>query len=103
LSFQSRAGKARWLEPATDDVLRLLARTGRKDVLAIPISFVSDHIETLYEIDILFGDEARALGLNFHRAPSLNTEPLFIEALAQLVEARLAQVRPAENVGATMK
>jgi ferrochelatase len=103
LSFQSRAGKARWLEPATDDVLRLLARTGRKDVLAIPISFVSDHIETLYEIDILFGDEARALGLNFHRAPSLNTEPLFIEALAQLVEARMTQARPAENVGAIVK
>jgi ferrochelatase len=103
LSFQSRAGKARWLEPSTDEVLRLLARTGRKDVLAIPISFVSDHIETLYEIDILFGDEARALGLNFHRAPSLNSEPLFIEALAQLVEARLAQARAPEKVGATAK
>jgi ferrochelatase len=89
LSFQSRAGRARWLQPATDEVLRLLARTGRTDVLAIPISFVSDHIETLYEIDILFGEEAEALGLNFKRAPSLNTEPLFIEALAQLVEQRL--------------
>jgi protoporphyrin/coproporphyrin ferrochelatase len=90
LSFQSRAGKARWLEPSTDEVLRLLAKTGRKDVLAIPISFVSDHIETLYEIDLLFGDEAKALGLNFKRAPSLNVEPAFIEALAQLVEARVA-------------
>lgn len=89
LSFQSRAGKARWLEPSTDEVLRLLAATGRKDVLAIPISFVSDHIETLYEIDLLFGDEAKALGLNFKRAPSLNAEPAFIEALAQLVEARV--------------
>jgi ferrochelatase len=89
LSFQSRAGRARWLEPATDEVLRLLARTGRRDVLAIPISFVSDHIETLYEIDILFGKEARELGINFKRAPSLNAEPLFIEALAQLVEQRI--------------
>jgi ferrochelatase len=92
LSFQSRAGNQRWLEPATDDVLKLLARTGRKDVLAIPIAFVSDHIETLYEIDILFGDEARALGLNFKRAPSLNAEPRFIEALAELVESRLGEV-----------
>jgi ferrochelatase len=91
LSFQSRAGKARWLEPSTDEVLRLLARTGRTDVLCIPISFVSDHIETLYEIDILFGDEARALGLNFRRAPSLNAEPAFIEALAGLVERRLEE------------
>jgi ferrochelatase len=89
LSFQSRAGKARWLEPSTEDALKLLAKTGRRDVLAIPISFVSDHIETLYEIDILFGDEAKQLGLNFKRAPSLNTEPAFIEALAQLVEARV--------------
>lgn len=96
LSFQSRAGKARWLEPATDDVLRLLARTGRSDVLAIPISFVSDHIETLYEIDLLFGGEAEELGLNFKRAPSLNTEPLFIEALAQLVEERIAGASAAE-------
>jgi ferrochelatase len=91
LSFQSRAGKARWLEPATDEVLKLLARTGRKDVLAIPISFVSDHIETLYEIDLLFGGEAKQLGLNFKRAPSLNAEPKFIEALAGLVERRVAK------------
>jgi ferrochelatase len=90
LSFQSRAGKARWLEPETEATLRLLAQTGRKDVLAIPISFVSDHIETLYEIDLLFGEEAARLGLTFKRAPSLNAEPLFIEALAGLVEQRLA-------------
>jgi ferrochelatase len=59
-------------------------------VLCIPISFVSDHIETLYEIDILFGDEAKKLGLDFKRAPSLNTSPLFIDALAGLVERRVA-------------
>ena len=89
LSFQSRAGKARWLEPATDETLRLLAKTGRREVLCIPISFVSDHIETLYEIDLLFGDEATKLGLDFRRAPSLNTEPAFIEALAALVEKKV--------------
>jgi ferrochelatase len=90
LAFQSRAGRSRWLEPSTEDVLRLLARTGRTDVLAIPLSFVSDHIETLYEIDLLFGGQARSLGLDFRRAPSLNTEPAFIEALAGLVERRVA-------------
>jgi len=63
-------------------------------VLAIPISFVSDHIETLYEIDMLFGDEARALGLNFRRAPSLNLDAGFIEALAILVERRLGLATP---------
>ena len=55
----------------------------------VPIAFVSDHIETLYEIDLLFGGEAEKLGLNFKRAPSLNAEPAFIEALAQLVEQRV--------------
>jgi ferrochelatase len=103
LSFQSRAGNARWLEPSTDEVLRLLARTGRVDVLAIPIAFVSDHIETLYEIDILFGNEARELGLNFKRAPSLNTEPQFIEALAQLVESRIAESQPRSDAHAQAK
>ncbi len=92
LCFQSRAGKSRWLEPSTEDALKLLAKTGRKEVLCIPLSFVSDHIETLYEIDILFGDEARALGLDFKRSPSLNTSPRFIEALAGLVERRIADI-----------
>jgi ferrochelatase len=89
LSFQSRAGRQRWLEPSTEDVLRLLAKTGRREVLCVPIAFVSDHIETLYEIDILFADEAKRLGLDFRRAPSLNCEPAFIEALAGLVERKV--------------
>lgn len=89
LSFQSRAGPTRWLEPSTEDALKRLAAEGRREVLAIPISFVSDHIETLYEIDMLFGDEARALGLDFRRAPSLNLDGRFIEALARLVVRRL--------------
>lgn len=89
LSFQSRAGPTKWLEPNTEDALKQLAAEGRRDVLVVPISFVSDHIETLYEIDMLFGDEARALGLNFKRAPSLNLDARFIEALASLVERRV--------------
>jgi ferrochelatase len=90
LSFQSRAGKARWLEPDTEHALAELKREGRRDVLVVPISFVSDHIETLYEIDLLFGETAAKLGLNMKRSPSLNTAPRFIEALAGLVERRLA-------------
>lgn len=90
LSFQSRAGPARWLEPSTEDELKRLAAAGHRDIVAVPIAFVSDHIETLYEIDMLFGDEARALGLRMRRAAALNGEPLFTEALAHLVERRLA-------------
>jgi ferrochelatase len=90
LCYQSRAGTQKWLEPSTEDTLKVLAKAGQRDVLVVPISFVSDHIETLYEIDLLFGGEAKQLGLNFHRVPSLNTEPLFIEALAALVERKMA-------------
>ena len=93
LSFQSRAGPTKWLEPSTEDTIKQLAAAGRREVLAVPISFVSDHIETLYEIDMLFGDEARALGLAWKRAPSINHEPLFIEALASLVERAVAPPR----------
>jgi protoporphyrin/coproporphyrin ferrochelatase len=90
LTFQSKVGRQKWLEPQTDATLRELAAAGKKQVLVVPIAFVSDHIETLYEIDLLFGNEARELGLDFQRAPSLNTDPTFIEALAALVESSLA-------------
>lgn len=84
LGYQSRSGPVRWLEPSTDDVIRRLAAEGVKDVVVVPISFVSDHIETLYEIDILYKKEAERLGLRLHRAGSLNTHPLFISALKDL-------------------
>jgi ferrochelatase len=85
LGYQSRSGPVRWLEPSTDDVIRRLAAEGVKDVVVVPISFVSDHIETLYEIDILYKEEAARLGLRLHRASSLNEHPLFIGALKDLV------------------
>jgi len=85
LSYQSKSGPVRWLEPSTDDTLHRLAAEGVKDVIVVPVSFVSDHIETLYEIDILYKGMAEGLGLRLHRAESLNTHPLFISALKDLV------------------
>ncbi len=86
LSFQSRAGPVKWLEPSTEEMLQRLADAGCGDLLVVPLSFVSDHIETLYEIDIQYAEEAKALGIgNFRRAPSLNDSPLFIKCLAELV------------------
>jgi ferrochelatase len=88
LAFQSRAGPVKWLEPSTEDTLRELAESGCKSLLVVPLSFVSDHIETLYEIDIQYRDEARKLGIeNFRRTESLNTSPAFIRCLAELVRA----------------
>lgn len=86
LAFQSRTGPVKWIGPGTEEVLAELADEGVSDVLVIPLSFVSDHIETLYEVDMLFADAARAAGISgYYRPPALNCHPLFIEALANLV------------------
>jgi protoporphyrin/coproporphyrin ferrochelatase len=85
LSYQSRSGPVQWLEPSTEEKITELAKAGVKNILAVPISFVSDHIETLYEIDILYKGIAENLGVTLIRADSLNTHPLFIAALRDIV------------------
>ncbi|NWF51725.1 MAG: ferrochelatase [Nitrospirae bacterium] len=85
LAFQSKTGPVKWLKPTTETMLETLARGGYKNILIVPISFVSDHIETLYEIDILYKNRANKLGLVLKRVDSLNTHPLFIGALKDIV------------------
>lgn len=89
LSYQSKAGPVKWLEPSTEEKLLELSKKGVKNVLMVPISFVSDHIETLYEIDILYQDISARCGLNLRRSESLNTNPLFIRALRNIVEGHV--------------
>lgn len=92
LTFQSRSGPVKWLEPATDVTIERLGAEKQTDVLVIvPISFVSDHIETLYEIDMLFKDMIEAKGMALLRAPTLNTRPAFIDALSQICQDRLKE------------
>jgi ferrochelatase len=67
-------------------MIRNLADEGCRNILMVPISFVSDHVETLYEIDMLFKDEAQILGMRLESTPSLNTEPLVINGLLSLVQ-----------------
>lgn len=87
LSFQSKVGPVKWLRPSTDETIRRLAAERVDQVLLVPVSFVSEHIETLYELDILYRELAHQLGLaHYRRAPALNCRPEFIEALAGLVE-----------------
>ncbi len=89
--YQSRVGPARWLGPSTREALEQAAREGASAVVLVPISFVSDHLETLYEMDILYREEARALGIReVVRARSLNDSRSFASALAQIVVASLA-------------
>ena len=90
LAFQSRAGPVKWLEPSTDDALQDLAAAGCSDLLVVPLSFVSDHIETLHEIDIEYAEMAHRLGISrFRRIESLNSSPAFIACLAALVRQAL--------------
>lgn len=93
IGYQSRSGPVKWLTPATEDVIKEAAKEGVKDLLMVPISFVSDHIETLYEIDILYKRLAGGLGMGFRRTESLNTHPMFIAALKD------AALRAVEDAG----
>jgi ferrochelatase len=85
LSYQSRSGPVQWLKPSTDEMIHILAHRGVKNLLIVPLSFVSDHIETLYEIDILYKKMAEDLGVRLKRSESLNTLPIFIAALKAIV------------------
>jgi protoporphyrin/coproporphyrin ferrochelatase len=90
LTYQSEVGPVRWLGPSTETVIRRLASDRRHNVLVVPIAFTSDHIETLSEIDIEYGELAHELGLRgFSRAPSLNARPAFLDAMADLVRGHL--------------
>jgi protoporphyrin/coproporphyrin ferrochelatase len=91
LCYQSRVGPGRWLEPTLDSAVQQLAAEGERRVLAIPISFVTDHVETLSEIDIEARALAGRLGIEqFAMMPALNDSPKFIEALASLVVEALS-------------
>jgi ferrochelatase len=90
LAYQSQTGPVRWLEPRTERVLTELGRDGIRDVLVVPVSFVSDHIETLYEVDQLFAHAATRAGITtFRRTRSLNDDPGFLDALADIVSGAL--------------
>jgi ferrochelatase len=86
LSYQSEVGPVRWLGPSTEQVIKDLGKKGRKRVLVVGIAFTSDHIETLSEIDLEYGALARSVGIiEFKRAPAFNGDPLFQDAMAEIV------------------
>jgi len=91
ICYQSKVGASRWLQPSMHRTIRQLATEGRRRLLVAPISFVSDHVETLHEIDIEHREQARSLGIeDFRMTPGLNASPRFIQALAGLVRSRIA-------------
>src|SRR5205823_2925599 len=76
---------AQWLEPDVNDALRALAAAGTRDAVVVPIGFVADHVEVLYDLDVEAAATARAAGLGFVRVPTVNDHPLFVRMLAELV------------------
>ena len=96
--YQSKVGASKWLQPSMHATVKRLAAEGRKHVLVVPISFVSDHVETLHEIDIEHREQARELGIvDYRMMPGLNDDPRFIRALARMVRERvdIKRVTPA--------
>lgn len=86
LSYQSKVGPARWTEPSTQDMLTNLARKGIRSISIYPISFVSDHLETIEEIGSQLQKHAHSSGIkNYYRIPALGTYQKFIDCLANLV------------------
>jgi ferrochelatase len=90
LAYQSDVGPVEWLKPSTGNMISALARRGVKKLIVIPIAFVSDHIETLCEIDIEYRHQAETEGIaDFRMSRAVETHPGFISALADTVERLL--------------
>jgi ferrochelatase len=86
LCYQSRVGPAKWLQPSLTGTIERLAHEGVKEMLVVPISFVTEHIETLHEINIEARSEAQGMGIEiFRMMPAVGDSPLFIAALKDLV------------------
>jgi ferrochelatase len=89
IAWQSKGVRATepWLEPEVETILDMIAAEKKGEfVLEVPLGFTCDHLETLYDIDIVHRKHAESLGLTFERAESLNTSPFFIKALADIVK-----------------
>lgn len=101
LAYQSRVGREPWLKPDTSEKIAELADLDVKEILVVPISFVSDHVETLYEVGMLFAGQAKAKGVTaFDYTRGLNDSPRFVEALEQLVDRAASPARAAVPAGA---
>src|SRR5581483_578834 len=96
LCYQSKVGASRWLQPSLHQTLKVLSAEHVREVCIVPIAFVSDHVETLGEIDHEAREEAYQLGITqFEMSAGLNDSPRFIQALTEMVQQALGQELPA--------
>lgn len=90
IAFQSKIGFGEWLSPSTSGKIEELSRQSVKALVVVPVTFVTDHIETVYELDIEVREEARQAGIQHYEVMNaLNCHPLFIDALAESVWAHV--------------
>lgn len=101
LAYQSRSGPPSqpWLEPSVLDVISDARTKGFKSVLVMPIGFVSDHMEVVYDLDFQAKNYAEALGLEFLRAKTVGHNPLYIDMILDLIEERIHEGRTPKVVG----
>jgi protoporphyrin/coproporphyrin ferrochelatase len=104
LCYQSKVGASKWLQPSLRQTLHNLAQEKQREVCVVPVAFVSDHVETLGEVDHEAREQAGRLGIQqFEMSAGLNDSPKFIAALGQMVCAALSQPErssvPAHNAG----
>jgi ferrochelatase len=92
VAWQSRSGPPQmpWLEPDILDVLRNLHDLGRSDVIVVPLGFISDHIEVLYDLDVEARSLAHELGMSMIRVPTIGTDPAFVAMIRELIEERMS-------------
>jgi len=92
VAYQSRSGDPRepWLEPDINAVIADLGQSGAAAVVTVPVGFVSDHIEVLYDLDIEARETARRAGIGFYRAATVMDHPVFIRMLGDLVAERIS-------------
>jgi ferrochelatase len=96
LCYQSKVGASRWLQPSLHQTLKQLAHERVREMCVVPVAFVSDHVETLGEIDHEARAEAHRLGITqFEMSAGLNDSPKFVKALAQIVHQALGEAVPA--------
>ena len=100
IAFQSKGGgPGEWIGPEVERVLEDVASQKVKEVLVVPIGFVSDHIEILYDIDILYRNKAESLGIKLKRTSSLNASESFVKALSTIIEESLKRSKDARGQG----
>jgi ferrochelatase len=101
LVWQSRSGPPQvpWLEPDVNDHLATLARDGTTSVVAVPIGFVSDHLEVVWDLDTEAAATAKALGLDYVRAATPGTDPRFVGMIRRLVDERRNDTPPQDRLG----